>query len=294
MGSHLKQEFYHLSRSWPILFIILVLLIGNIVISSRDVAGKWTYIRVTHPYLDLYDEAQFSRELEYAIRRRGLEQTKEDLDINSPQAETLEDLYAVYQQAGYIRIMWYIGGLFLMAAVLPTVLVRIPINSGVPDLSAKLCGSRRRVALGKLLVSCFGVLLLSLLTALIQSAIYAPSVSGQLGFGYCLRCLIWRMLQDLAVLSIPLYIAFRCRNAVMTTVLNLICGGLCCWANILAAGRETALFIPFPAWLHGLRSLWQPGASPLWLLLSALVSLAYILFFGWLSVRRFERSEANL
>ena len=78
-------------------------------------------------------------------------------------------------------------------------------------------------------------------------------------------------------------------NAVMSA--RDVIGERCCWLNILAAGFDHVLFIPFPAWLHGLRNLWQPGASPLWLIASALVSLAYILVFGWLSVRRFERSE---
>ena len=223
----------------------------------------------------------------------NLRNVKEDLDMNSPQIEDLEDMYALYQRACYIRIMWYIGGLVLLAAVLPTALVRIPINTGVPDLSAKLCASRRCVALGKVLVYCLLVLLLSLLTALIQSAIYASSVMNQLGLGYCLRCLVWRMLQDLAVLSIPLYIAFLCHNAVLATVLNLGYGCLCCWLNILAAGQETVLFIPFPAFLHGLRSLWQPEASPLWLVVSALVSLGYILVFGWLSVRQFAKAKTQ-
>ena len=107
----------------------------------------------------------------------------------------------------------------------------------------------------------------------------------QLGFGYCLRCLVMRLLMDWSILSIPVYVAFLCRNTVMTALLNLAYGCLCCWINILAAAREGVLFIPFPAWLHGLRSLWQPGASPLWLILSALVSLAYILAFARLSVQ---------
>lgn len=293
MGKNLKQEFYYLRCNWLVLLLLLVLLIGNIVISNKDVVGKWTYIRVTHPYLDLYDEARFGSEMEYAIRRRGIDEVKEDLDMNSPQIEDLEDMYALYQRACYIRIMWYIGGLVLLAAVLPTALVRIPINTGVPDLSAKLCASRRCVALGKVLVYCLLVLLLSLLTALIQSAIYASSVMNQLGLGYCLCCLVWRMLQDLAVLSIPLYIAFLCHNAVLATVLNLGYGCLCCWLNILAAGQETVLFIPFPAFLHGLRSLWQPEASTLWLVASALVSLGYILVFGWLSVRQFAKAKTQ-
>ena len=48
--------------------------------------------------------------------------------------------------------------------------------------------------------------------------------------------------------------------------------------------------IPFPAFLHGLRSLWQPNGPGLWIALSALVSLGFIVLFTSLSLRCFERS----
>ena len=291
MGKHLKQEFYHLSRSWPILLVLLALLIGSCVISSKDVIGKWCSWDVEYPYMALVDEAEFSHDIEYQLKRHDLEWVKEGLSIRDTGADTLSEVYAIMQKPLYVRVMWYIAGLVLVSAVLPTVLVRLPLNTGVPQLSAKL-SSRRGVALGKVFVYFIIAGAISLITVLILSGIYAPSVAGQLGFGYCLRCLILRVLQDLAVLSVPLYIAFLCRSAVLTTVINLAYGCLCCWVNTLAAGRETVLFLPFPAWLHGLRSLWQPGASAVWIA-AVLVSLAYIVLFGMLSVRRFERSETK-
>ena len=291
MGKHLKQEFYHLSRSWPILLVLLALLIGSCVISSKDVIGKWCSWDIEYPYMALVDEAEFSHDIEYQLKRHDLEWVKEGLSIRDTEADTLSEVYAIMQRPMYIRVMWYIAGLVLVSAVLPTVLVRLPLNTGVPQLSAKL-SSRRGAALGKVFVYFIIAGAISLITVLILSGIYAPSVAGQLGFGYCLRCLILRVLQDLAVLSVPLYIAFLCRSAVLTTVINLAYGCLCCWVNTLAAGRETVLFLPFPAWLHGLRSLWQPGASAVWIA-AVLVSLAYIVLFGMLSVRRFERSETK-
>ena len=291
MGKHLKQEFYHLSRSWPVLLVLLALLIGSCVISSKDVIGKWCSWDIEYPYMALVDEAEFSHDIEYQLKRHDLEWVKEGLSIRDTEADTLSEVYAIMQRPMYIRVMWYIAGLVLVSAVLPTVLVRLPLNTGVPQLSAKL-SSRRGAALGKVFVYFIIAGAISLITVLILSGIYAPSVAGQLGFGYCLRCLILRVLQDLAVLSVPLYIAFLCRSAVLTTVINLAYGCLCCWVNTLAAGRETVLFLPFPAWLHGLRSLWQPGASAVWIA-AVLVSLAYIVLFGMLSVRRFERSETK-
>ena len=291
MGKSIKQEFYHLSRSWLLLVVLVLLLVCSAVISAKEVPGVWTYTRVTHPYLDLYDEAQYFQEFEYALKRHSLEEMKADQGMDSPEVESLEDMYALYQRSCYIRLMWYIAGLVLMAAVLPAVMIRASLNSGIPRLSAKLCGSPRRTALAKLMIFFLVSGLISILSTLLLTSIYASTTMVQLGFGYCLRCLVMRLLMDWSILSIPVYVAFLCRNTVMTALLNLAYGCLCCWINILAAAREGVLFIPFPAWLHGLRSLWQPEASPLWLTLSALVSLVFILFFGWLSIRRFERSE---
>jgi hypothetical protein len=78
----------------------------------------------------------------------------------------------------------------------------------------------------------------------------------------------------------------------MFTVLgfNTAYGVLCYAVNVAAHYQDGVLFIPFPAWLHGLRKIWQPGTSALWLGLASLISLVYILLFGWLSVRRFERT----
>ena len=291
MGKNFKQELYHLSRCWLVLLVLVLLFAGSTVISAKEVPGVWNYTRVTHPYLSLYDEAQYSREFEYSLKRHSLEEIKEDQGMDSPEVESLEDMYAMYQRACYIRLMWYTAGLALLAAVLPPVLIRASLNSGIPGLCARLCGSPRRAALAKLAVFYLASGLISLSSTLFLASIYASTAMAQLGFGYCLRCVIQRLLLDWAVLSIPVYIAFLCRSTVLTALLDLVYGCLSCWVSILAAGRETVLFIPFPAFLHGLRSLWQPGASPLWLGLSALVSLAYIAFFGWLSVRRFERQN---
>ena len=291
MGKHLKQEFYHLSRSWLVLLVLLALLIGSTAISGKDVIGEWCGWDVEYPYMSLVGEVEFNHDMEYQLQRHTIEWVKERLSIRDTEADTLPEVYANMQRPMYIRVLWYIVGLVLVSAVLPTVFVRLPLNTGVPQLSGKL-SSRRGVALGKVFVYFIIAGAISLITVLILSGIYAPSVAGQFGFGYCLRCLILRVLQDLAVLSVPLYIAFLCRSAVLTTVINLAYGCLCCWVNTLAAGRETVQFLPFPAWLHGLRSLWQPGASAVWIA-AALVSLAYIVLFSWLSVRQFERSETK-
>ena len=120
--------------------------------------------------------------------------------------------------------------------------------------------------------------------------VYARYIVSRQGIGFFMGTLAAHTLMELAVLSIPLYIAFRCKNIFAVLGFNTLYGILCYAVNVAAHYQNRVLFIPFPAWLHGLRSLWQPEASPLWLGLSALVSLGYIALFGWLSVRRFDRS----
>ena len=199
--------------------------------------------------------------------------------------------YTALTEAEYTRVMWFGGGLLCLCIILPAVLIRYPLNTGVPDWSAKFCGSRRRVAHAKVLLCNLLILLFSLAYTLLLVYVYARYIVSRQGIGFFLGTLAAHTLMELAVLSIPLYIAFRCRNMFAVLGFNTLYGVLCYAVNVAAHKLDGVVFIPFPAWLHGLRSLWQPGASPLWLILSALVSLAYILFFSRLSVRRFERTE---
>ena len=55
-------------------------------------------------------------------------------------------------------------------------------------------------------------------------------------------------------------------------------------------GSDRLLPIPIPAYLHGLRPIWQVGGPGGWILFAALVSLGWIVLFAVLSVRSFARS----
>ena len=171
MGKHLKQEFYHLSRSWLVLLVLLALLIGSTVISSKDVIGEWCGWDTESPYMSLVDDAEFTHDMEYQLQRHTIDWVKERLSIRDTGADTLPKVYAVMQKSLYVRVMWYIAGLVLVSAVLPTVLVRLPLNTGVPQLIAKL-SSRRGAALGKVFVYFIIAGAISLITVLILSGIY--------------------------------------------------------------------------------------------------------------------------
>lgn len=89
--------------------------------------------------------------------------------------------------------MWFLGGLVLLCAVLPSLLVAFPLHSGVPRLSAKLSGSPKRVAMAKICTYFAIVVIMSLVSALIQISLYAESSVRMLGFGVWLRGLILRL-----------------------------------------------------------------------------------------------------
>ena len=169
-------------------------------------------------------------------------------------------------------------------------LIRYPLNTGVPTLTARLCGSRKRVVWAKLLFCYALAFVVCLVTWVFQLLVYAGTIAAQAGFAYVLSTLLLRVLTDLAVLSVPIYLAFRISTPYTLLGFNTAYGVLCYAVNVAAHYQDGVLFIPFPAWLHGLRSLWQPDRPALWLAASALFSLAWILVFAWLSVRHFDQA----
>ena len=67
-------------------------------------------------------------------------------------------------------------------------------------------------------------------------------------------------------------------------------GVVCYILNVAACNSDKLLPIPIPAYLHGLRPIWQVDGPGLWIVYAALVSLAWIILFAALSVGSFTRS----
>ena len=289
MRKHVRQELHRIahSRLLPVLFAVLLIL--NVLIDSGDIPGVWNFYYVDTPYYKLCTSADFDHLIKENPKRSFEEKRADYGPREGCDAQDSKELYPYTAGGAFLRIMWFMGGLVLLCAALPAAMVAFPLKTGMPQLSAGLSGSRKRTALAKLAVSFALTLVISLVGALIQCGIYAGAAVRMLGFGFVLRGYVLRLLMDCMVLSIPLYLAFALKSPVLSTVLNLLYGILCCVLNVVAARAETMRFIPFPPFLHGLRLLWKPETSALWALLAAAVSLAYIALFSWLSVRAFAR-----
>lgn len=290
---HFRQELHRVVHSWALLGILVLLLVLNLVVNSREVIGVWNFYYVDSPFYKLCTSVDFDHLIEENPSRSFEEKRADYGPSEGCDAQNSQELYAYTAEAAFTRIMWFMGGLTLLCAVLPAVLAAWPLKSGMPQLCAKLSGSAKRVARAKIGVYFALVLLISLVGALVQCGIYAGSAVRMLGFGLVLRGFILRLLMDCMVLSIPLYLAFSLKSPVLSTVLNLCYGVLCYVLHVVSADSpaqtDKLLFIPFPPWLHGQWLLWKPETSFLWVLLAAVVCLMYIALFSWLSVRAFER-----
>ena len=297
MGKTFRQELYQLRCRWRSWILLCMALLGCFLIeNSTPIGTYWDDVKIDAQCIQLMTKAAAESHVVYYTNSPKTRHDKELVGLGevyglpAGSVKNAEDIYAALTEAEYTRVMWFGGGLFCLCIILPTVLIRYSLNTGVPDWSAKFCGSRRRVARAKVLLCNLLILLFSLAYTLLLVYIYARYIVSRQGIGFFLGTLAAHTLMELAVLSVPLYIAFRCRNPYSVLGFNTAYGVLCYAVNVAAHYQDGVLFIPFPAWLHGLRKIWQPGTSALWLGLASLISLVYILLFGWLSVRRFERT----
>ena len=296
MGKPFQQELYQLRCRWKSWILLCMALLGCFLIeNSTPIGTYWDDVKIDAQSIKLMTKAAAESHVVYYMNSSKTRHDKELVGLGDVyglppgSVKNAEDIYAALTEAEYTRVMWFGGGLLCLCIILPAVLIRYPLNTGVPEWSARYCGSRRKVARAKVLLCNLLILLFSLAYTLLLVYVYARYIVSRQGIGFFLGTLAAHTLMELAVLSIPLYIAFRCKNIFSVLGFNTLYGVLCYAVNVAAHYQDGVLFIPFPAWLHGLQPLWQPGAPVLWLVASALVSLVWILVFAWLSVRHFER-----
>ena len=94
-------------------------------------------------------------------------------------------------------------------------------------------------------------------------------------------------------MSVPVWLAFAIRNLKGLIVVDALYGIVCYGLNVAACNSDKLLPIPFPAFLHGLRPIWQQDGPPLWIGVAVAVSLVYIGLFMFLSLRAFDRECAR-
>ena len=303
MAKLLKHETYILLRRWAALLFILGALVGCYLLDGTGLpAGiqkapynpdgtperrvdakfyilksKWNYDYLANNYRTNHNAHMTEERL---AGMYGLEYTE---------GMSYEEIYPLTARPSYVRILWSIGGLLVLSAVLPPVLIRYPINTGVPFLAARLSRSRRKAALAKILMLDMIVMAISLLTALVKIWAFAGSIVSQTSLGYVLYTILLRMFMAVAVMSVPVWLAFAIRNLKGLIVVDTLYGIICYGLNVAACGSDKLLPVPIPAYLHGLRPIWQPGGPGLWIGYAILISLGWIVLFTALSVRYFER-----
>ncbi len=298
MAKLLKHETYVLFRRWAALLFILGALVGCYMLDG--IGQKATYSRDGSPerrvdakYYTLMSKWRYDLSVEHYRTHRDAHMTEQKLaamyGLEYTEGMSYEEIYPLTARPSYVRILWCMGGLLVLGAVLPPVLIRYPINAGVPFLAARLCRSRRKAALAKILVLDVIVMVISLLTTLVKIWAFAGSIVSRTSFGYVAWTILLRMVMGVAVMSVPVWLAFAIRDLRGLIVVNVLYGIICYRLNVIACGLDRPLPIPIPAFLHGLRPLWQQGSPALWIVLAAAVSAVWIVLFTVLSVRCFQR-----
>ena len=303
MAKLLKHETYVLFSRWAALLFILGALIGCYLMDgtslpvgvqqspySRDGAPER---RVDAKYYILKSKWNYRELVLHYRTHRDDHMTEEKLatmyGLEYSEGMSYEEIYPLTARPSYVRILWCMGGLLVLSAVLPPVLIRYPINTGVPFLAARLCRSRRKAVLTKILVLDMIVIAISLLTTLIKIWAFAGSIISQTSLGYVLYTILLRLLMAMAVMSVPIWLAFAIRNLKGLIVVETLYGVLCYGLNVAACGSDKLLPVPIPAYLHGLRPIWQQGGPAGWIGYAAAVSVVWIVLFIALSVRAFDR-----
>ena len=303
MAKLLRHEFYLLSRRWIALLFILAALIGNYLLDGAGLPvgiQKAPYSRAGAPerrvdakYYILMSKWSYGLAVEHYRTHRDDHMTEEKLaemyGLEYTEGMSYEEIYPLTAKASYVRILWHMGGLLVLCAVLPAVLIRYPIRTGVPALAARLCRSRRKTALAKMLLLCLCAAVISLAGTLVKIWAFAGSIVSQAGLAYVLRTLLLRLTMALGVMAVPVWLAFAIRNLKGLVVVNVLYGILCYGLNVAACNADGVIPIPVPAWLHGLRPIWQQGGPAGWSVYAAAVSLGWIVLFGFLSLRAFSR-----
>ena len=289
----IKLELFRMTHSVTLIVVFIVLLVANIFINGSEIPGVFNYCDVNTPYYRLYNEATFVTE--FSPDRsfsKTLDDVKHVLNLENSQAESLEELYPETSTAQYVRIMWFFGGCVLLFLLIPTMFIRRDLSCGMPELASRLSLSSKNVAIGKICVYYIMVAVISLANSLILMAMYAPYTASVCSFGYVLRCIIQRIFVDMMVMSVPLFISFAVKNVALSTVINLVLGVVYYIVNVQAAKCTSAILVPFPPFLQGQRSIWQPGASAGVIIAVFAVSVCYVLLFSWLSVRSFVKRNS--
>ena len=94
-------------------------------------------------------------------------------------------------------------------------------------------------ALAKILLLDMIVMVVSLLTTLIKIWAFAGNIVSQTSLGYVLYTILLRLLMAVAVMSVPVWLAFAIRNLKGLIVVEALYGILCYGLNVAACGSAS-------------------------------------------------------
>lgn len=263
MFRNLKYELVRLFCSRVMLIIMLLSLLSAVFVSRGDVPGVENTQQLGTPYFQLTDDVVFVQNCEYYIRFHTLSVTKARYNMQELDVETPEEMYLATTEDQTKRIMWYCGGMIVILTLLPALYICRDKKNGMPYMRAALAGSPVSEALAQILALYIVTALVSLLSQLCLVFFYVPYIVSQLGASYFVRCLVQRVVTDLALISVPMLLAYLIDLLPISIVLGAAYGVFSMVMNISAAGKTSLARVPFPtAYMQGFRAYWSADAAP--------------------------------
>ncbi len=302
MLKQLRNEFYRVFKSKTLVILSIILIALTIFVNSWIIPGYHTgygpngsggfyntWDKNTY-YHELTDQSVFVYDYEIFVKYNGIDALKERNGYGDHPAETLEELFFVTVPGQFVRIMWYSGGFSVMMLLLPMFLFTRDKRNDLIYIRGRLCGSFKRVALAKIIVYYIIVALTSIISPFILIAANIPQAWSMLGAGYMLRCIVLHVFMDMAVMSLPVLVAFAIDSPALCTIASFLLALASIAANVLAARCSDILYIPFlPSVLQGMRALWQPDTPTGAIVFAFACSVVFIVVCTALSCALFNR-----
>ena len=291
MKTALKQEFYRIFHDKLLLLLLAASLVLGFWYGTRaPMNGMRRSWRVDDPRMTLCTEAEFVKAVEdWFAGNYRVDTVKRLMGMEESRSETLEELYGETVPYAYRRILLYIGSLLPVMLLLGIFQLSTGRDTGTIKSCAGFGGSLRQVVLARLAAYHLLSLAVLLPILLIQTALYAPGIGSRFGSGYVLRCTVQRLLLDLSVLSLFAWLSLALRRRKLRIFLLLLLAFVSWCLNLLGGFLPILLFIPLPPFLHGLGRLYGADAGAVWVVLSLLVSLAWIYGMNRAALRAAEK-----
>ena len=278
MKNALRQELYRVFHSWPLLALLAVCLVLAFCLGSVQ---------------PLSTEEQYVQMMDAIYGINHIDAAKKVMGMEDDPARTWEELYReVIVRENYFRFMGFILSLLPAALVLSLFQLGSGRERGTIRSCALLGGSVRNVVAARLTVFYLLALAVIVPVMLLQTHSYCRGLEAHYSTGVLLRNGVMRVLLNLGLLGMYAWLGLCVRRRGLRLALLLLAGPLCLGLNFVGMFWQTLerpLFIPIPPILQGETYFYVPEAGAGWVILTMLVSLAWVILPGWSCLRRWER-----